>query len=314
MFIIQFEPGAHSLWNQEWMLFVEDMYQSVKWFEQLDFDVQFEYTPQTLTLRCLSYPERLSTDEARRIWQHVLGSLIADFVVDKLEDFLLVDFIQHTYGYRQLQELSRLYLYCDQLLNAREDEEDLGWLDEDQVMERKQLIYQQVYTYLSDAEALNLQGFFQFRLKAYCQKLLEAIECAIDEYVLDQEYDRFLQLLRLFVRSQMPKCALLHVVHIGQHLFHVFDQNSHPVSQEKLIERLSEWTGSFTSQDELIISALISYLPRRIILHTPCPDQPVIRTLQHIFSDRLTLCTGCEQCDQWKREIQIQSPELDYHV
>ncbi|MDQ0337814.1 putative sporulation protein YtxC [Caldalkalibacillus uzonensis] len=304
MFSIRFESGHQSLWKKEWMLFVEDMYQSVRWLEQLEFDVQFDYTQQDLTIHCCKLPETLSAEEARRVWQHVFSSLVSDFLVDKMEDYLLVDLIQHTYGYRQLEELSRLYLYCDQVLNTAEEEEQLEWPHEVKVEERKQLIYQQVYIYLSEADTLHLQGFFQFRLKAYHQQLQEAVEYAIDEYVLDQEYERFIQLLRLFVTSQMPKCALLHVVHTGQRHFHVFDDEGKLVTQEELMERLAEWTGSFTNQDELIISALMSYLPRRIVLHTLHPDQAVIRTLQHIFGERIRVCTGCEQCERWKRETQ----------
>jgi putative sporulation protein YtxC len=303
-----FLPGDYNcVWEQAWHWFAADMHQTGQWLREWGFSTEIDYTGDQLILRCRSYPKTLSVSEAHQVWNNVLSSSLSDFFVDKLEDRLLVHMIRHTYGYHNLEEIKRLFMYCEQALNEKDEPYDDAedWFDEAKVDQRKQIIYQQVHHYLQEAEVLNLVGFYNFRLKAYQEKLHDAIAYAIDEYVLDQEYEKFIQLLRLFVDSQTPKCPLLHVVHDKEREFYVFDQDGNPVSSEELLEHLAEWGGALASQDELIISALINYLPRRVILHTANPELVVIRTLVHIFGPRISVCTHCEQCERWRKSVQF---------
>ncbi len=279
-----------------------DMHHTAQWLREWGFAIELNFTEDQLVLQCKGYPKELSVKEAKQIWNNVLSSALSDFIVDKLEDRLLVHLLRHTYGYQQLDEIKKLFLYCEQALNEKDEPYDDpdDWFDEDKVDQRKQIIYEQVHNYLNEANEFDLKGFYLFRLKEYRKILDEAIIQAIDEYVLDQEYERFIQLLRLFVESQTPKCPLLHVVHVNERGFCVFDQTGKQLEPEELLDKWAEWGSSVTSHDELIISALIQHLPKRLILHTSDPEQVLVRTLKHIFGPRLFLCTSCEQCMDWK--------------
>ena len=55
-----------------------------------------------------------------------------------------------------------------------------------------------------------------FRLQSYEQELREMAEYAVDEFMLDQQYEEFVSLLKYFVYFQEPKMPLVHVIHKGR--------------------------------------------------------------------------------------------------
>lgn len=192
MFQIVFRSGASgALWQKGWAWLGAEIQFTSQWLDEWGFKTKLTYGSRQLKLCCLAHPSSLSSKEARQIWLHALSSSISDYFVEKLENQLLLHLLRHTYGYRQLEELKALYPYCEEALYEGKDPGDTsfdgGRSDEDEKVERrKQMIYEQAYHYLAEADQFHLEGFYHFRLKEYRRLLHEAIWHAVGKFVLDR--------------------------------------------------------------------------------------------------------------------------------
>jgi hypothetical protein len=53
------------------------------------------------------------------------------------------------------------------------------------------------------------------------------------------------------------------------------------------------------SEDDLIISALITLSPNRIVIHCEnnCNNKELIETIKNVFEHRVSFCNSCEFCN-----------------
>jgi hypothetical protein len=55
--------------------------------------------------------------------------------------------------------------------------------------------------------------------------------------------------------------------------------------------------------EDMVISSLISVSPKHITIHTRQPDMQVIRTIETIFDQRVTICERCVSCSHTLDEL-----------
>lgn len=139
---------------------------------------------------------------------------------------------------------------------------------------------------------LVIEGFLRFRLQALREDLNRVVEQAIDEYLLDLEYQEFIKLLRYFLSAQEPTLPLLHMIVPAEDDIRLFDGEGQAVSVEQLLH-----VPKLSIED--MMSALISLAPERLLIHLPSPmeKQPsYLDTVQKVFQEKASLCTGCPIC------------------
>ena len=73
--------------------------------------------------------------------------------------------------------------------------------------------------YLQENNVIILDGFLDFRLKKYIGRLENAVDNAIDEYLMEKEYNEFIKLLQYFVNLQESKRNLINLVIKNNKLF-----------------------------------------------------------------------------------------------
>jgi len=187
LFRIVFQPGSdQDPWQKAWDWFGADIHFTAQWLNEWGFKTEFNFASHQMLFSCIAPPPSLSEKEARQIGIHALCSALSDFFVDKLENELLIHLLRHTYGYERLDELKSLCRYCEEVLYGEKDFSEASSEIDEKVDRRKQMIYQQAYYYLEEADRLHLEGFFRFRLKEYQQLLHEAIWQAIDKFAFGQ--------------------------------------------------------------------------------------------------------------------------------
>jgi putative sporulation protein YtxC len=58
---------------------------------------------------------------------------------------------------------------------------------------------------------LNIEGFYNFRMRSFQRELQQALDSAIDIHFAEKEYREFIRLLKYFLHMQQPKIELLHL-------------------------------------------------------------------------------------------------------
>ncbi|EGL15466.1 MULTISPECIES: putative sporulation protein YtxC [unclassified Paenibacillus] len=231
----------------------------------------------------------------------------AEQIVEGEEERLIRKLLVNTFHYKDPEEAAKIGRYCRQFLNGEEEGESaageyglddyLDWGPIDGMKLRAGKISEPLKALLQEGQRVNLPGFITFRLQEYMDELKEVVEYAIDEYVMDQQYQEFISLLQYFVYIQETKTAAAHLIHKEGAEFTILDEHMQPIDTSKMEASFTlEMIEKDISFEDMIVSTLISVSPATIYIHTREPDLPVIRTIMQIFESRATICSYCGIC------------------
>lgn len=223
-----------------------------------------------------------------------LANAISDLIVNLWERQLLSGMAKGECGDLEPAERSMVLAQAEVVLDGP------PWRRRSGVMRkvaRKGQVLAEVDRYLAGHCVLNIDGFIRFRLRHYLSQLEDAMEQAVDEFMLEKEYREFIAMLRSFLASQEPRVDRVHVVSGSDGGFQLIDDHGSSVSERFLSDCLHQPPGQDINLDDLLVSALITIAPRRVRLHGRAgPESEGLRTLRAVFADRLSVCPSCELC------------------
>lgn len=143
--------------------------------------------------------------------------------------------------------------------------------------------------HLQESTTLILEGFIRFRLQAYGAMISQIVEKAVEQYLLEREYQEFIRLLRYFMDIQEPREDRLHVL-IAGYEFELLDQEGFPLSGEAgNVQMAGE------DMEDRLVSIVLALAPRAITLHVQ-EEGEAFPILRKIFGTRLHICEGCSMC------------------
>lgn len=248
-------------------------------------------------IRCLAVLPHFQLQTHGPVVFKAAAGCIAEFVIAEMEVGILSSIIRRKYRAQSPADSAAVERYCHDLLHGKEwDGLGSKFLDADR-MRRKSKIAAEVEEYLQENTELHLTGLTTFRLKIYRKELAEVVEYALDEYVLDKQYQEFISLLKYFVFLQDTKVPMIHLLHKGGHEFLMYDANFQPLDHTPPADRIvAEMLETEMNIEDMVVSSLISVSPKHITIHTRQPEMQVIRTIETIFDQRVTVCERCTSC------------------
>ncbi|RRJ64480.1 sporulation protein [Paenibacillus oralis] len=223
---------------------------------------------------------------------------LAKYIVHVKEDELLGRILNREYEWTSREEMEIVKDICRELLEQPKD-----GIKTCSAERRVLMVFDALREYLHSEKHLHLDGFAAFRLKEYEGSLREAAELAVDEYLLDKQYEEFISLLQYFVYFQEPLTPLVHLMHKQGHEFAILNEQFSPIqlpSSGGVVARIADQE---MEMEDVIVSTLISLSPDRILIHTQDPGAQVIETLSKIFGERVEICLLCPQCKLFHREV-----------
>ena len=153
--------------------------------------------------------------------------------------------------------------------------------------------------FLELGNIITIDGFINFRLKDYLFELERLVDEAVEDYLLEKEYDDFIDLLRYFVDTQEPRLDKVHVMFGSSGIFGMYDQNYKMIDNDFLEGFILDLMDNDLSYEDLLVSALITIAPTEIVMHLPGPIEEMssaVSTIQSVFDERVTICVGCSKC------------------
>ncbi len=234
-------------------------------------------------------------DQSKKVitLEYVAG-ILADIVIEKLENKFINRIIKHKYQHFTIRERNKIQqLTIDHLNETKKPGIPLGKIV------RKEEIIAHILNYLKQNHDLNIEGFVRFRLKDYLDDLNLAVERAVDDYIIEKEYNEFIELLKYFVDLQEPRISSVHVLKQGDGSFQILDRFENRISNEYLEGYLADMFEEEIEYEDLLVSALINVAPVRIVLHFK--DRATEKTVKKIFGSRVENCPGCKICkNNWE--------------
>ena len=229
--------------------------------------------------------DKWSAEERKRV-RRELARAVARFILEDEEDALLKQIFARVYRYKTESDLEKLLAYCR--LPGESGEEPAR--RKTQAIRLFKELADAIEDCLQTHGFVNVEGVMEFRLAGYRKELKETADYAVDEYLMDKQYQEFIALLKYFVLVQQVKIPSVHVLHRGGSEFELLDDKMEalePVRSEGISYETLEKELNF---EDLIVSSLITMAPERIYIHTGFPEAQVIRTIRQIFEDRVILC------------------------
>lgn len=258
-------------------LHIHEVQQGNRWLIECQFSLAAGETPDR------------QEPTVRKIFQYYLANALANTILSSWEQ----EHIKRRLGQKYKLKKEEREAVLAKVMARLDERENIGGK-----LSRKRGLMAQILLCLENSAVFDIEGFLHFRGREYKGALNKTIDYIVDEYLLEQEYVEFIELLKSFVDMQKPRLDTLHVV-ISQGQFNLYDDGGHYVTDEYLTDYHPGNVIQDVSYDDLLISALIAVAPRQVVMHVKSGGaEDTLHSIRQVFGDRVSFCTGCSLCDK----------------
>lgn len=154
---------------------------------------------------------------------------------------------------------------------------------------------------LAESGIIDIDGIITFRLKEIADDISAFFDLLYYEYNVRKQYDDFIALLKDYVRLEGAGEEAVHIVFRGKG-FVLYNAKKANITYSALKSYNHDSDFSDGNLNDFLISSLLNYLPKKIILHSQnsFKDNSSARiadTITAIFTERVVRCEGgCELC------------------
>ena len=227
---------------------------------------------------------------------------LANYIINKYHKNFLTYIIHKNYGYFNRSEKQAVFELAQNLFsNIYSGGENI----------EQALIQTKLYDYFTQeqTDTIVLEGFIQFRLVNSFEELEWLVDSAVDEFMIQKEYENFISMLKQFVSAQAPLVRLIHICPQMSGRYDLYDENFDALTESQILGLDPESFEGYVNDDDLLLSALISLAPKKIWIHDfqSFTNKQLYETMQKVFPERITICKGCKLCTKNNILIQIKN-------
>jgi putative sporulation protein YtxC len=233
-----------------------------------------------------------ASDEDEALARNKAARPLAKVIIEAYEAELIDRCVIKEMGQDDAEGVAVVRSQCDQLLAPHPDEAGVGNFFDRRVSK----LANTIASYLAEDPFMHVEGFLRFRAESYVEELRDTVSYAVDEWMMERQYQEFISLLKYFVYIQEAKIPAAHVVHHGNHDFTLLDETMMAIDTKQMDQFVVELIDKDINYEDVIVSTLISVSPGKLFVHTRTPEQQVIKTILTIFEGRAELCTNCQVC------------------
>ncbi len=232
--------------------------------------------------------------ESYKVLKTYISNALADYIIRQYEERLISRIINSNFCYFNTAEKKEI---LQRALNVIKNE-DKTFMNSLFQIRRRNVIIRRLLDYFDNSNSIMLDGFVNFRLKDYIKDLEDVVDKAVDDFLMDREYKEFIRLLRYFVDIQEPKIDTVHVIVGYDNRYILLDGSKKEITNECIQEYVNEITEGEINYDDLLVSSLITFAPRKVVIH--CNGQfrnkELMETIKSVFYGRVIVCQGCDIC------------------
>jgi len=143
---------------------------------------------------------------------------------------------------------------------------------------------------------LHLDGLLRFRCSRWLRAMQLAVEERVDEYLVSREYEEFVGILRYFLDTTPSRGETIHVVCLGETV-RAYDAEYSPLDVSAMETIARQACEADLHPQDVLMSALITRSPARLIIHTHNLEESFVQTLMRVFGRRAQFCRDDPVCD-----------------
>lgn len=255
----------------------------------LELSIRYRVLGDLTLIECAARSSRNTLrgdQDLGRLLRRKLASLAASMIFDEVEEALVLDTVRTRHPQLGDEEAAAVAEYARALLN-----EGVGAVLEPSA--RLEEVAADLEEFLCDSNALVIEGFIRFRMKEYMEELKRSAEEALIRFMAEREHREFVRLLKYFVDIQDQRQEIVHVVQTTNNSFELRSPEGLRVPGDYMDTLASDAAGEGVDVADLLISALITAAPRKVVLHFE-PDPATAETIDTVFEGRVERCRGTD--------------------
>lgn len=222
-----------------------------------------------------------------------LSNIITKTIIKYYEEDLIYTNINLNYFYFNSYEKKKILensitLLCEQKLTIK----------------RYDYINNEVFKSITNSHSFYLQSFINFNIPKYINFLNTQIDAAVNKFLIDKEYLEFVNILRLYIKSesQDSKTNHLHLIYKDKTSI-IIDDNKNIVACNDNIKKAKYISDISFSSNDFALNTLLNLVPKKITLHlVDGYHDEFINTLKLIFQERIMVCEDCDICNMYRRK------------
>ena len=232
--------------------------------------------------------------ESYKVLKTYISNALADYIIRQYEEKLITRIINSNFCYFNAAEKKEILQRALSIIRN----EDKTFINSLFQIRRRNVIVRRLMDYFDNSNSIILDGFVNFRLKDYIKDLEEIVDKAVDDFLMDREYREFIRLLRYFVEIQEPKIDTVHVIVNYDNRYTLLDGSRREITNECIQEYVNEITEGEINYDDLLVSSLITFAPRKVVIHSMghFRNKELMETIKNVFCGRVIICQGCDVC------------------
>ncbi len=161
---------------------------------------------------------------------------------------------------------------------------------------KKHILIKSILEFLDSNKRLNIEGFMNFRADMYKREVRKQIASAVNSYMLAQEHQSFISMLKKFIQKQVTIFSTIHLIIKPQGEVVFLDDRGRNINKACYSIPSDDKTNIELYEDSLI-SAILKCAPRRLVVHSFTDNHnDMIQIINEVFENKISFCTGCPLC------------------
>lgn len=229
--------------------------------------------------------------EATDFFYDKIATILTDAIIEFYQERLLKRILEYNYFYFSLAEKKIIIQMANDFINEDTITSDDNFF----------AIYYAVLDYIKQNKSLILDGFVNFRMQNYMKNLDYIIDISVNKYLIEKEYNEFVNILKLYVSMTPYNSPLVHLIYHSSESI-LLDNNLNIIPVEDEIFKAKYLSDISFSSNDYALNTLLNLTPKKLIIHMIDDEQSdeFINTLKLIFENRYEICNDCNICSTFK--------------
>lgn len=204
---------------------------------------------------------------------NVLSNILSNYIINYYEKNFIKQQLSFDYFYFSLQEKKNIQESTIQTINQEKN-----------ITKKLQILNDCITKYFDKNSSCNLDGFVNFRLYDYKNFINLILEKVINDYIIQKEYNEYVNLLYEYINMQTPQTDSVHLIYSNDEKILLDDSKQIIANTSNPQIYLSDI--SFSSND-FILNSLLTLLPNKIYIHLKdLEEDNFIKFLKSIFKGK----------------------------
>lgn len=146
---------------------------------------------------------------------------------------------------------------------------------------------------------INIDGVILFATREYDDMLSDIIDSTINEILAEEELIEFIDMLKFYIETEPIEFDTLNIDIQTDGSYKYYDKEYNDITQEWIGAFYQETLDDNASEDEILVSTLVTRHPQEIIIHNihNTKNRKLLRTIKSVFERRVKLCpVDCNFC------------------